>query len=462
MKKIKFILASIIAFLFVGCTNSDNYSTPDTSGDCEQLTTTKTVQDVATSATNNVQQFSTTIDDILEAYVTSSDEGGNFYKSISMVSVDGTKGFSVPVDDYNLYTKFEPGRKVYIKLKGRYYYNNSATSSLEIGDLLDNGEPLADEVGRLSLVEYQNVIRKSCVKVDENDIKNVMTISQAKNNANLNKLIEFDAVQFSDANVGKTYFDSNNQIGGATNNILVDATGNSIIVRVSEFAGFAVNTIPNGNGKVRGVLTKFGSDFQLMIRTVYDVNLSNPRVDYYPPIVGNANVFDATLNENFSSYATNLSNFPKYINDADLGSRYWQVKSFSSNKYIEMSSFAGSGNPGVPSKTFFMVPVDFSAANSMTFKEEMRFYRGDIALKVYYIKSSDYVAGSVVDRSKLADITSSFNITYPGIGLSENSFNTAGTYNIPSTLTGNGYFVFEYVGTETLTTTVQIDDIVIN
>jgi len=49
--------------------------------------------------------------DYIEAYVTSSDEGGNFYKSISMVSTDGSTGFSMPVDNYNLYTEFEPGKK---------------------------------------------------------------------------------------------------------------------------------------------------------------------------------------------------------------------------------------------------------------------------------------------------------------------------------------------------------------
>ena len=91
-----------------------------------------------------------------------------------------------------------------------------------------------------------------------------------------------------------------------------------------------------------------------MIRTLNDVNLTNPRIDFSLPIVGNANVFSATLNEPFTSYTvTNQSNFPKYINDADFGNRYWQLKTFSGNKYIEMSSFAGSGNPGVPAKNIF-------------------------------------------------------------------------------------------------------------
>jgi hypothetical protein len=59
----------------------------------------------------------------------------------------------------------------------------------------------------------------------------------------------------------------------------------------------------------------------------------------------------------------------------------WQLKTFSNNKYIEMSAFAGSGNPGVPSKVLFFVPVDFTAANTFTFKKEIRYNAGE-ALKV--------------------------------------------------------------------------------
>jgi hypothetical protein len=464
MKKINIFLTALLSTAFVSCVN-DTFDTPDVTKQCEDLTVTKTVQDIAALATTTVQSYNTVSSntpDIIEAYVTSSDEGGNFYKNISFVTVDGTKGFTMPVNDYNLYSKYEPGRKVFIKMKDRYFYNNTTVSSLEIGNLYQRGAPLPDQVGRIEINEYQDVIKRSCVKVDETEILNTMTIPTALNNANLNKLIEFENVQFSDENVGKTYFDKANQIGGATNNTIIDNAGNTLVVRVSEFATFAAAKIPGFNGKVRGVLTKFGSGFQLMIRTLEDVKLTNTRIDYSPPIVGNANVFSATLNEPFTSYALNLANFPKYINDADFGSRYWQVKTFSSNKYIEMTSFAGSSNPGVPCNTFFIVPVDFTAANTMTFKEEMRFYRGEPNLKVYYIKSADYTAGSAVNRSKLVDITASFAITYPAVGASENVFNSAGTYNIPASLTGTGYFLFEYIGTSTSTTTTQIDDIVIN
>jgi len=465
MKKINIFLTALLSTAFVGCVN-DSYDIPYVTKQCEDLTVTKTVQDIATLATTTVQSYNTVSSntpDIIEAYVTSSDEGGNFYKNISFVTVDGTKGFTMPVNDYNLYSKYEPGRKVFIKMKDRYFYNNTTISSLEIGNLYQRGTPLPDQVGRIEINEYQDVIKRSCTKVDESEILNTLTIPTALNDANLNKLIELENVQFSDSNVGMTYFDAANQIGGATNNIVIDNAGNSIVVRVSEFATFAAAKIPGFNGKIRGVLTKFGSGFQLMIRTLEDVNLTNPRIDFSLPIVGNALVFSGTLNEPFTSYTiTNQTNFPKYINDADFGSRYWQLKTFSGNKYIEMSSFAGSTSPGVPAKTFFIVPVDLTAANTMTFNKQFRFYRGSVCLKVYYVRDTDYTGGSVVDRSKLTDITSEFAISYPAIGASDSGFSNVGIYNIPTSLTGNGYFLFEYIGTTTQTTTAQIDDIIVN
>ena len=42
------------------------------------------------------------------------------------------------------------------------------------------------------------------------------------------------------------------------------------------------------------------------------------------------------------------------------------------------------------------------------------------------------------------NITPSFTISYPAIDASETAFGSVGTYSIPASLIGNGYFVFEY------------------
>ena len=77
------------------------------------------------------------------------------------------------------------------------------------------------------------------------------------------------------------------------------------------------------------------------------------------------------------------------------------------------------------------------------------------------MKEENFTTGHL-DPSVFTDITSSFTISYPATGSSESSFNSSGVYSIPADLTGNGYFVFEYSGGGTVTTTMQIDDITIN
>jgi|688.fasta_scaffold172987_3 Family of unknown function (DUF5689) len=457
MKKYKLIVTTIILATFSSCVNGDDYGVPNLSDECVTIAKTKEVSDITNIATATTVPYTTseTVVDYIEAYVTSSDEGGNFYKSISMMSLDGLKGFSMPVDNYNLYTEFEPGRKVTIKLDKNRYFNKQHGSTV-IGSSFNNG------VGRISGVEYKNVILRSCVDVEENTIVKNLSIAQAKNDQYLNMLIEFDAVQFTDASIGKKYYDASlNSLGGATNHEITDQFGNKVIVRVSEYATFAANAVPSKNGKIRGVMTKYNSDYQFMIRTLNDVNLSGNRlaIDLYPPLVGTGIVYDATLNEPFTSYnTTNQQVFPKYINDAAVGSRYWQVKTFGGNKYIQMSSFGGTPEAN---RTLFIVPVNMTTANTFSFDSKAGFHNGNV-LKVYY--TTNYTPGAQISTATLTDITSRFTIS-PGLpsGYPTN-FTPSGVYNIPVGITGNGFFVFEYLGNGSggATTTMQIDNIVIN
>jgi hypothetical protein len=457
MKKYKLIVTTIILATFSSCVNGDDYGVPNLSDECVTIAKTKEVSDITNIATATTVPYTTseTVVDYIEAYVTSSDEGGNFYKSISMMSLDGLKGFSMPVDNYNLYTEFEPGRKVTIKLDKNRYFNKQHGSTV-IGSSFNNG------VGRISGVEYKNVILRSCVDVEENTIVKNLSIAQAKNDQYLNMLIEFDAVQFTDASIGKKYYDASlNSLGGATNHEITDQFGNKVIVRVSEYATFAANAVPSKNGKIRGVMTKYNSDYQFMIRTLNDVNLSGDRlaIDLYPPLVGTGLVYDATLNEPFTSYnTTNQQVFPKYINDAAVGSRYWQIKTFGGNKYIQMSSFGGTPEAN---RTLFIVPVNMTTANTFSFESKAGFHNGNV-LKVYY--TTNYTPGAQISTATLTDITSRFTIS-PGLpsGYPTN-FTPSGVYNIPAGITGNGFFVFEYLGNGSggATTTMQIDNIVIN
>lgn len=451
------LLLSMTIALFSGCASDDHYTTPENTLTTYDLTPTRTVESVNSAATGTPTVFTT--DDIIEAYVTSSDEKGTFYKSISFQTIptDGSNpiGFSVPINATTLYGKgFTPGRKIFIKLNG--LYAAKVYGSLMIGSLFEGS------IGRISEFEWKDHLFPSSEIKTEASFVRTMTLAAAYTDAVQNTLIELTNVEFADGSLNRTYYDVDSG-GGATNHTLVSSTGGAErIIRFSSFAPFTGKQVPSLSGNIRGVLTKYNSDFQFIVRYEHDIKLTQPRFDSSPPVGGTNITFAGTLNEPFTSYTTtNQTAFPKYINDPVVSSRLWQLKTFSGNKYIEMTSFVGSSSPGVPAKTMFLVPVDFTAANTFTFKKEIRFNAGE-ALNVYYVTAANYTPGAALNMSNFVNITSSFSISYPAIGASESVFNSAGTYSIPAGLTGNGYFVFEYVGSTTVTTTVQIDDIVIN
>lgn len=447
---------TLIATLFLGCVN-DTFDTPvqDTCVN-PALTKNKEVADIYAIATNTTATY--TADDIIEAYVVSSDEGGNFYKSMYFQPVDGSKGFNLSVDEVNAYTKnLQPGKKVFLKLKGLAYANPTS-----FGRGLIFGAPPTDifAVDRLSGLIYKNSVIPSCDVVSEETIVHKITLAQV-GDAYLNTLVEFDNVQFTDEAAGGT-FDSNRN-DDFDSSIFITNGPNTLTVRTSRFANFAGYKVPTGKGKIRGVLSRYNSTYQIVLRTERDVNMPNPRVDYNLPIVGTNLQYLGAFTETFESFAITSSGatFPGYINDAFVGSRYWDVKSFSSNKYIQMSSFGSGGL----NKSYFIVPVNLTAANNMSFKSNVGFWNGGV-LNVYYVTAANYTAGSAIDISKMVNITSSFTIpTSPTSGYGS-SFTSSGIYAIPVSVTGNGFFVFEYSGnaaaSPAVTTTMQLDNITVN
>src|SRR6478609_10758439 len=159
---LKFIFLTTLLFVFTnGCVKDNDYSIPKLACTEPNLTANKTVSEIISQSGSVVAQYP--YDDIIEAYVVSSDEGGNFFKSISMQTLatetSPAMGFSVPIDASNAYVDYRVGAKVYIKLKD--LYTDIYNGSMRVGGIYVTTYGHA-AVGRMTPGLYQNQLIASC------------------------------------------------------------------------------------------------------------------------------------------------------------------------------------------------------------------------------------------------------------------------------------------------------------
>ncbi|MCJ8152569.1 DUF5689 domain-containing protein [Chryseobacterium sp. SSA4.19] len=463
--------AALLAASQISCIHDDKWDVPEIVCNNKFAAPTMTMADVvalAPAAASNVYTgtaYKIPAEDathpavIFDGYVVSSDENGNFYKTITFQDKpeNPTVGLTVGINKSMNYTDYPVGAHIRIKANGMLIGKSSGAITLGVEDPnYAIGRIPESIIGRYisgvcngAGLEIVNIVPR---EITLDDIK-------ASNSNWINTLVKVKNVQFTKAQIGKPLVGtdiSGNNVD--TDRTIVDANGKSATIRTGAFFKPAAYQIPNESGDITFVLSRYNATFQGAIRGVSDINFKNAR--FAEGIVGGSNMtYSGSFTENFESYPANTSapyfnNFPKYLNYAFTGKRYWEVRSFSGNKYIQLS--ANGGDADTAYDTYFMVPVDFTAANTLAFNVNAGFYNG-AALKVY--TTTDYTPGTEITAATLNEITSNFTMpTGPASGYG--TFAPAGTYDFPTGLTGNGFIVFKYEGNSSgIKTTMQLDEI---
>jgi hypothetical protein len=420
MKNIK-ILSLIIATLLFGCVEDDEFDAPDLNSLCDStIKANKEIIDL--NGFTNPTLY--TADDVIEGYVVSNDEEGNFYKSISIQKEDGSIGITIPVDQYNLHNEYRPGTKVAIKLKDRYVGKSS--SMISIGNLYEGA------IGRIATSEFRNVIIRKCGDTrTEDQLVKVRNIAEAKNY--MNTLIEIQDVQFTTASLNKKFYDiSLPSPGGGTNHLIQDFT-DEVILRVSEFASFANKTIPSGSGKIRGIMMKYNNDFQFMVKSFNDVKLDNPvRLQ-----------FQTIYQENFNS------NFPQWTRVNVLGSQVWTSATFSGNSYANINGFQnGANNPNEDWLISPIINIPNLSKVYFIFKNQRKFAGNNI--EVFY--STNYTSGNP-NTANWTSVSSTLDLDI------NNYVWTTSIANFTNLINSNIRVAFKYTSTNTASSNWQIDDV---
>ena len=112
----------VLLFIVLFCNCNEDVAIPKLECTQPDFTTNRNVEDVLKTATITATKY--VYDDVIEAYVVSSDENGNFFKTIYLQTLATENkpaiGFSISVDATNTYVDYRVGNKVYVKLKNQF------------------------------------------------------------------------------------------------------------------------------------------------------------------------------------------------------------------------------------------------------------------------------------------------------------------------------------------------------
>lgn len=228
-------------------------------------TTNKTIAELKALCTSNLVLINQDI--VVEAVVNANDKSGNLYKQLFIEDASGA--IELKIDVAGLYADFPVGTKVVINCRGLYLG--------KYGGVIQLGGIYNGSIGRLSSTEFYN---KVFIVESGLDVTPIETNIAEINDNLIGKIITLPEVQFISSELGLTYAGSS-----TTNRNIQDINGAKIIVRTSNFSDFASNQLPNGSGSITAVLSKYGSDYQLYIRSLSDVQLRQPRFEIQLPTV---------------------------------------------------------------------------------------------------------------------------------------------------------------------------------
>jgi hypothetical protein len=366
------------------------------------------------------------LDLIIEGVVTANDESRNL--SYQLFIEDETGAIEFKVDVTGLYADFPVGTKIRINCKGLLIGTE--------GDVLKIGGNNKGKIGGLAASDfYKNVFVISTGNpVSETEI----SISQLNNNL-IGKVVTLSGVQFADYEMGKTYSES----ASTTNRILEEVTtGKTIIVRTNKIANFAGVELPTGRGKITAVLTKYYSDYQLTIRKVGEVRLIEPRL-----------VKSYILSQYFQSATDGQPiNIDGWITVATAGTKVWKASKYKENIFARMTGYQSNESSNIAWLISPKITIPSGKDVYLRFDTEYSFW-ANATLEVYISKNFDGTNPGTAEWTKL-------DATIANQSVGQYTWVNSGLIKL-NDFAGDAYIGFKYTGSNTLSTTFDVDNIAV-
>jgi hypothetical protein len=381
---------------------------------------------------NGKQMVRITADASINLVITADETSGNIYKEVFAIDQNG-KGIDVK-----------------LMASGGLYLGDSIRLNL-------NGSTIEIANGQLQIdsVVVDNQVTK--VATGKMVAPKVVTISQLDTTYE-SQLIKINNAEFRTQYQGKTFADV---VNGKSTSYEIHECGMpyTAVPYTSNYANFAGQTIPSGNGSIIAIAKRYNNGMELIIRNFAEVQLTN---------AGCGEVVD-TLTENFNkgSFGKDLNSYNgwyrTWYNIAQYGTYLWQdypKTAAGTNLYAHFSSYPSSA----PVDTAWLItpPIKWSATKTLTFQTGAAFWKGD---QLEVLVSTDF-NGTNMGTAHWTNISSNFTIASSGSGTFNGSnYVNSGTVSLAPLITGTGnfYIGFRYWGSKSAnyTTDYYLDNVII-
>ncbi len=463
---LKTILLGIV--LLTSCIKNDDFSLPETAPVAPEIEGTEItinsllnllLQEQENNENNYLSFFETDL--YISGYVISSDEAGNFFEELILQDTQENpmRGIKVLIDVNPLFTSFEFGRKVFVRLNGLTVGYNSGVLTLGILD--------GNELNKIAVSLMEEIIIRDLeiVEIIPLPIK-ISEFSTDKTNL----YIQLKDIQFNRKEVlleiPKTFAAEPSDEFNGERFLESCIEGTTTIVSTSTFADFKALLLPTGIGILNGILTLnfFGEEFNVVVNTPETIYLDNENSRCELDCgttdeVGTKTLFSdffETQKEGEAIYGNGWTNF------IESGSKQWEAYFDDGiNASIGISAHIGSFYSNDKSTIAWLISpeinFDKQEGETLQFKTSTSFADGS-SLEVLF--SNNW-------NGDVNNIQSAIWKSFPSVTIASNDdffgdWIDSGGVDF-SCFSGKGYFAWRYRGSgdEDFDGTYELDEILI-
>ncbi len=453
-KKIN-IFFIIVLINFISCVKTDDFDMPEIEINEPDITVNSTIEAIKKTyeqSGESIYTFSVNDNSIIEGFVISSDESGNFYKTIIIQdkSKIPTSGIKILIDLKANFTKYNFGRKIYIKLAG-------ASITKEGGDYRI-GYHIRNELVAIPETLIGDFIFRS-TQVEE--IIPINILIDEFNSDKLNTYVEINNIQFKYNEIGKTFAgETYDKYDGER---IIIACNNQITTTLSTstYSDFKSNLLPTGKGKINAVLTQdyYGEKYILTINNPSLIDFSN--IKRCDPVFLNCENTGQTGSEilffeNFEEVTKtkDLEKLGWKNMNINLGNEKFEKRSSQGNVAMRISAYNTKENPLEAWLITPKINLDNSSNEVFTFKTKASYDNGTILTAWVSTAFSENIKDAAWQQLDV-------KISVGPKSSSDNEFETSGEISLDC-LRGNVHIALKYLGSDSgISTTYDVDDFLI-